>query len=162
MIEGEVVETREEQLGEKMADVLLEKVSRLRDMRTLDLWKPSLREPLSLPTLGGLQRQQQGLRIRIGDLDAPEKHTRLPWMIDFGGSVAHQVIAGAGKSGRTTLLQTLVICGCVQHGPSRLAFMLADYGTGKLGRSATARTWRHTLVPVTAKRWRGSLANRSG
>lgn len=133
VIEGEVVETREEQLGEKMADVLLEKVSRLRDMRTLDLWKPSLREPLSLPTLGGLQRQQQGLRIRIGDLDAPEKHTRLPWMIDFGGSVAHQVIAGAGKSGRTTLLQTLVICGCVQHGPSRLAFMLADYGTGKLG-----------------------------
>lgn len=132
VVEGEVVETQEEQLGEKMADVLLEKVSRLKDMRTLDLWKPSLREPLSLPDLG-LQRERVGLRIRIGDLDAPAKHTRLPWFMDFGGGVPHQVIAGGGKSGRTTLLQTLVICGCLQHGPSRLAFMLVDHGTGKLG-----------------------------
>lgn len=115
-----------------MADVLLEKVSRLVDMRTLDLWKPSLREPLSLPTLG-LGRESRGLRIRIGDLDNPSKHTRLPWHMQFSGAVAHQVIAGAGKSGRTTLLQSLVILGCLQHGPARLAFMLADYGTGKLG-----------------------------
>lgn len=132
VIDGEVVETHEEQTGVKMSDVLLEKISRLSDMRTLDLWKPSLREPLSLPTLG-IDRETTGLRIRIGDLDAPEKHTRLPWYMDFDGNLPHQVIAGGGKSGRTTLLQTLVICGCLQHGPSRLAFMLADYGTGKLG-----------------------------
>lgn len=128
----DTVEVTEEQLGEKMADVLLEKASRLSDMRTLDLWKPSLREPLSLPTLK-LTREDRGLKIRIGDLDAPEKHTRLPWFMDFSGNLPHQVIAGAGKSGRTTLLQTLVVCGCIQHGPSRLAFMLVDYGTGKLG-----------------------------
>ncbi len=132
VVDGESVETKEEKSGAKMADVLLEKVSRLSDMRTLDLWKPSLREPLSLSTLG-LRREDSGLRVRIGDLDAPHKHTRLPWRLDFGGNVPHQVIAGSGKSGRTTLLQTLVICGCLQHGPSRLAFMLADYGTGKLG-----------------------------
>ncbi|CPW92638.1 FtsK/SpoIIIE domain-containing protein [Mycobacteroides abscessus] len=126
------VEVTEEELGEKMADVLLEKASRLSKMRTLDLWKPSLREPLSLPTLD-LTREERGIRIRVGDLDAPEKHTRLPWFVDFGGNLPHQVIAGAGKSGRTTLLQTLVICGCLQHGPARLAFMLVDYGTGKLG-----------------------------
>ncbi|KMV15936.1 type VII secretion protein [Mycolicibacterium conceptionense] len=142
VIDGEVVETVEEQVGEKMSDVLLEKVNRLRDMRTLDLWKPSLREPMSLYTwshlpdeekaLLGLHTETKGLRIRIGDLDAPEKHTRLPWFMDFGGNVPHQVIAGAGKSGRTTLLETLVVCGCVQHRPGRLAFMLIDNGTGKL------------------------------
>ncbi|CPU55137.1 DNA segregation ATPase%2C FtsK/SpoIIIE family [Mycobacteroides abscessus] len=131
-VEEDTVEVTEEQFGEKMADVLLEKASRLSDMRTLDLWKPSLREPLSLPTLN-LTREVKGLKIRVGDLDAPEKHTRLPWFMDFGGNIPHQVIAGAGKSGRTTLLQTLVVCGCIQHGPERLAFMLADYGTGKLG-----------------------------
>lgn len=124
--------TTEEKVATKMSDVLLDKVSRLREMRTLDLWKPSLREPLSLPTLG-LAREHSGLRIRIGDLDAPEKHTRLPWFLDFGTNMPHQVIAGGGKSGRTTLLQTLVVCGCLQYGPGRLAFMLADYGTGKLG-----------------------------
>lgn len=132
IIEGEVVETAEETSGDRMSDILLEKVSRLTDMRTLDLWKPSLREPLSLPKLG-LVRENRGLRIRVGDLDAPEKHTRLPWFLDFATNLPHQVIAGAGKSGRTTLLQTLVICGCLQYGPARLAFMLADYGTGKLG-----------------------------
>ncbi|MFA5709914.1 FtsK/SpoIIIE domain-containing protein [Mycolicibacterium sp.] len=131
VIDGEV-ETTEEQLGDKMSDVLLEKVARLTDMRTLDLWKPSLREPLSLTTLG-LVRENRGLRIRVGDLDAPAKHTRLPWFLDFGTALPHQVVAGGGKSGRTTLLQTLVICGCLQYGPKRLAFMLADYGAGKLG-----------------------------
>ena len=129
---GEVVETREEKLADKMSDVLLDKVSRLRDMQVLDLWKPSLREPLTLPSLG-LVHERTGLRIRVGDLDAPKKHTRLPWFLDFGTNLPHQVIAGGGKSGRTTLLQTLVVCGCLQYGPSRLAFMLADFGAGKLG-----------------------------
>lgn len=132
VIDGEAVTTHEENLGDRMADVLLEKVSRLTDMRTLDLWKPSLREPLSLPTLS-LTSEERGLSIRIGDIDAPAKHTRLPWYMDFGGNLPHQVIAGGGKSGRTTLLQTLVICGCLQYGPARLMFMLADYGSGKLG-----------------------------
>ena len=134
VVEGEVVEVDEVATADKMSDVLLEKVTRLRDMKTLDLWKPSLREPMSLSTaVGGLTREHTGLRIRIGDLDAPKRHMRLPWFMDFGGAVPHQVIAGGGKSGRTTLLQTLVVGGCLQHGPGRLAFMLADYGAGKLG-----------------------------
>lgn len=134
VIEGEVVETAAEVGADTMSEVLLEKVSRLRDMKVLDLWKPSLREPLSLHTAaGGLVKEYTGLRIRIGDLDAPQQHARLPWLMDFGGAVPHQVIAGGGKSGRTTLLQTLVISGCLQHGPERLTFLLADYGAGKLG-----------------------------
>ncbi|MBP2451961.1 FtsK/SpoIIIE domain-containing protein [Mycolicibacterium lutetiense] len=132
VVDGEVVNVKQEETGDRMSDVLLEKVSRLADMKVLDLWKPSLREPLSLPTLK-LSRSSVGLSIRIGDLDVPEKHTRLPWFMDFSGALPHQVIAGGGKSGRTTLLQTLVICGCLQYGSRRLAFMLADFGTGKLG-----------------------------
>lgn len=123
---------------DKMSKLLVEKVNRLRFMATLDLWKPSLREPVTLTTLAGglacsIAGEAAGLRVRIGDLDAPHKHTRLPWFIDFGGALPHQVIAGGAKSGRTTLLQTMVIAGCLQHGPERLAFLLADYGAGKLG-----------------------------
>lgn len=133
-IDGEVVEVVEEKTGARMRDVLLEKVARLREMKVLELWKPSLREPVSLSTAAtGIVREYKGLRIRIGDLDAPHKHTRLPWFMDFGGALPHQVIAGGAKSGRTTLLQTLVVSGCLQHGPDRLAFLLADYGAGKLG-----------------------------
>ena len=132
-IDGEVVETSAGDV-DTMAEVLLEKVGRLREMKVLDLWQPSLREPLSLSTaVGGLSRESRGLRIRIGDLDAPQQHTRLPWFMDFGGAVPHQVIAGGVRSGRTTALQTLVISGCLQHRPNRLVFMLADYGAGKLG-----------------------------
>ena len=134
VIEGEVVESAESSSADKMSALLLEKVSRLSDMKVLDLWKPSLREPMTLSTAAaGLARERSGLRIRIGDLDAPQRHTRLPWYLDFGGALPHQVIAGGAKSGRTTLLQTLVISGCLQHGPDRLAFLLADYGAGKLG-----------------------------
>ena len=132
-IEGEVVENPTG-ATDTMAEVLLEKIARLREMKVLDLWKPSLREPVSLSTgAGGLSRESSGLRIRIGDLDAPQQHARLPWFVDLGGSVPHQVIAGGPRSGRTTALQTLVISGCLQHRPNRLAFLLADYGAGKLG-----------------------------
>jgi len=134
VIEGESVETTDVATADTMAQVLLEKIGRLRAMRVLDLWQPSLREPVSLSTAaGGLSRENSGLRIRVGDLDAPQRHARFPWFMDFGGAVPHQVIAGGGKSGRTTALQTLVIGGCLQHRPHRLAFLLADYGAGKLG-----------------------------
>ena len=134
VVEAEVEEVAEIATTDTMAGVLLEKIGRLREMKVLDLWKPSLREPLSLSTAaGGLSRENTGLRIRIGDLDAPQRHARFPWFMDFGGAVPHQVIAGRGKSGRTTALQTLVISGCLQHRPHRLAFLLADYGSGKLG-----------------------------
>lgn len=142
VIEGEVVEVENGEADsdtDTMAEVLLEKIERFTDMRVLDLWKPSLREPVSLSTAaGGLSRETRGLRIRIGDLDAPQQHARLPWFIDLGGAVPHQVIAGGGRSGRTTTLQTLVISGCLQHRPNRLAFMLADYGAGKLGEVRTS------------------------
>jgi S-DNA-T family DNA segregation ATPase FtsK/SpoIIIE len=134
VIEGDVVETTDVATSDTMAQVLLEKIGRLRAMRVLDLWQPSLREPLSLSTAaGGLSRESSGLRIRVGDLDAPQRHARFPWFMDFGGGVPHQVIAGGGRSGRTTALQTLVVGGCLQHRPHRLAFLLADYGAGKLG-----------------------------
>lgn len=133
--EGEAAEeTVADPAAAKMSSLLLEKVSLLGDMKVLDLWKPSLREPVTLSTAaGGIAREHSGLRIRIGDLDAPQRHTRLPWFMDFGGALPHQVIAGAARSGRTTLLQTLVVGGCLQHGPDRLAFLLADFGAGKLG-----------------------------
>ncbi|VEH94243.1 Type VII secretion system protein EccCb1 (plasmid) [Tsukamurella tyrosinosolvens] len=137
IVDGEVVENREE-TGLKMANVLLEKIERFEDERVLDLWKPSLREPLSLINLNLNERETEGLRIRIGDIDVPEKHTRLPWSLNFGGSTPHYVVSGAAKSGRTTLLQTMVICGALQHGPQRLAFMAIDNGTGKLSEIATA------------------------
>lgn len=135
VVEGEVVETKEERQGDHMGEVLLQKVRRLHDMRNpfvATMWSPSLRDPMSLPDLG-LQKQDKGLSIRIGDIDVPKKQVRVPWNIEFSGNTPHWTIAGGGKSGRTTLLQTMVICGCLQHEPSRLMFMLADYTTGKLG-----------------------------
>lgn len=138
VVDGDVIETREEQDGDsqstKMSDVLLQKVGRLEDMRNPtveNMWLPSLREPMSLPELD-LKTESSGLSIRIGDIDAPQKQKRLPWFMNLEGGLPHQAIAGAPKSGRTTLLQTLVICGCLQFEPARLMFMLADYGSGKL------------------------------
>ena len=137
VIDGEIVDTKEVTTTAKMSDVLLEKIHNLDMPRALDLWQPSLREPLTLLTLaGGLPRENSGLRIRIGDLDAPRLHTRLPWFMDLSGQVPHPVIAGGPKSGRTTLLQTLVISSCLAHSPERAAFFLIDNGTGKLGEVA--------------------------
>lgn len=128
-------EVREEKHGERMGKVLLQKITRLNNMRNpfvANMWQRSLRDPVALPDLN-LERQSNGLMVRVGDIDVPRKQMRIPWNLDFQGTTPHYLIAGSAKSGRTTMLQQLVIAGCLQHEPSRLMFMLADYGTGKLG-----------------------------
>lgn len=128
-------EVHEEKHGEQMGRVLLQKITRLSNMANpfvANMWQRSLRDPVSLPDLG-LEKQSSGLMIRVGDIDVPRKQIRIPWNLDFQGTTPHYLIAGSAKSGRTTMLQQLVIAGCLQHEPSRLMFMLADYGTGKLG-----------------------------
>jgi S-DNA-T family DNA segregation ATPase FtsK/SpoIIIE len=133
--DGEEVQVREEKRGEKMGKVLLQKIGRLENMRNpfvANMWQRSLRDPVALPDLN-LERQTSGLAIRIGDIDVPREQMRVPWNVDFQGTTAHYLVAGGQKSGRTTLLQQMVVAGCLQHDPSRLMFMLIDNGTGKLG-----------------------------
>ena len=132
--EDQVIDAEMVNTTNTMLSVLRDRVAQFEDMKVVDLWKPSLREPVSLPTAaGGLLRETSGLRIRVGDLDDPFNNRHVSWLLDFSGAVPHQVIAGAAKSGRTTLLQTLVVSGALTHEPERLAFMLADFGAGKLG-----------------------------
>jgi S-DNA-T family DNA segregation ATPase FtsK/SpoIIIE len=131
---GEVIDAEVVTTKDTMFSVLRDRVAQFGNMKAVDLWKPSLREPVSLPTAaGGLLRETSGLRIRVGDIDDPYNNRRVAWLLDFSGAVPHQAIAGAAKSGRTTLLQTLVVSGALTHEPERLAFMLADFGAGKLG-----------------------------
>lgn len=137
VIDGEVVETRETATSAKMGALLLDKIRSLQMDKVLELWLTPLREPITLSSsAGSLTRMTRGLSIRIGDLDDAFHHRRLPWYLDLGGSQPHQVIAGAPRSGRTTLLQTLVVSGALTHEPERLAFLLADCASGKLAEVA--------------------------
>lgn len=133
-VDGEV-KVREEKRGEQMGRVLLRKISRLEPMRNpfaANMWQRSLRDPMTIADLG-LDRQTSGLSIRVGDIDVPRKQIRIPWNLEFDGNTPHFLIAGGAKSGRTTMLQQMVVAGCLQHEPHRLMFMLMDFGTGKLG-----------------------------
>lgn len=110
----------------KMADALIDRLSELDAPDAALPWTPTLRTPRTLADGPQLQKETEGLRIRIGVLDYPEHHTMLSWCLDFNERTPHFVIAGGPKSGRSTTLRTMVLTGALTHGPQRLAFMLLD------------------------------------
>ena len=66
----------------------------------LDLWKPSLRAPITYHEIDIAPATTQRLEIRIGDLDSPHESQRLPYVLRPEGGKSHIRIIGRGGSGR--------------------------------------------------------------
>lgn len=77
--------------------------------------------------------------------------------IDLVNDGPHALIAGTSGSGKTELLQTLVMSLAVHHSPKRLTFLFVDYKGG--AGSADFATLPHTVGSVT--NLRADLARRA-
>ncbi len=102
----------------------------------LDLWKPSLRAPISYHDVKIAAATTQRLEIRIGDLDSPHESQRLPYVLRPEGGRSHIRVIGRGGSGRSTAVQAIVCGAASAYSPIFCAFYIIDYAGAKLSEIA--------------------------
>ena len=106
------------------------------DFEPYRLWQPPLNTPVAIDELvnrflGHAWQQDYGtarnLVFPIGIIDRPFKHDQPPWTVDTSGPGANVLILGAGGSGKTTALQTLICSAAMTHTPEQVQFYCLAY-----------------------------------
>lgn len=129
--------------GPSVLDVL---VGRLQDEGPLaqQVWLPPLEDspplgdllpPLTSTTERGLhpaEWREMSLVVPLGIADMPFEQRREVLKQDFSGPQGHAVVIGGPRSGKSTLLRTLVTAFALTHTPREVQFYCLDFGGGSL------------------------------
>ena len=115
------------------------------------VWLPPLPRALALDHLLGAVSAQADrgygakhwpmagtLTVPIGLVDLPLRQDQETLMMDFGGAHGHLAVVGAPRTGRSTLLRTVMLSSMLTHSPEEMQFYCIDYGGGTLQPYATA------------------------
>ncbi|WP_156687309.1 type VII secretion protein EccCa [Mycobacterium sp. Marseille-P9652] len=86
---------------------------------------PALRELLDGATLGGLT-------VPIGVVDRPRQQRRTPLLVELSGAAGNVAVVGAPRSGKSTVLLTLITALAATHDAGRVQFYCLDFGGGVL------------------------------
>jgi DNA segregation ATPase FtsK/SpoIIIE, S-DNA-T family len=110
------------------------------------VWLPPLASPPALDELLGAVVTEPGtgltvaspqlrgaLRAPIALLDKPFEQRREPLWLALDGAAGHVAIVGAPRTGRSTLLRTLITGLALTHTPAQAQFYCLDFGGGGLG-----------------------------
>jgi len=135
----EVIETEEEEAEgirtPKVGTVIIDQLRQI-DFVPYRLWQPPLTKPIAIDELVNrfLKRPwnkdygtARDLQFPIGIIDRPFKHDQPPWSVDTSGPGANVLILGAGGSGKTTALQTLICSAALTHTPEQVQFYCLAY-----------------------------------
>ena len=135
---AEVEDEEEDEEGirtPKFGTVIIDQLRKI-DFEPYRLWQPPLNTPLAIDVLvnrflGHEWQQDYGLArdlvFPIGVIDRPFKHDQPPWSVDTSGPGANVLILGAGGSGKTTALQTLICSAAMTHTPEQVQFYCLAY-----------------------------------
>ncbi|WP_030799079.1 type VII secretion protein EccC [Streptomyces sp. NRRL S-337] len=124
-------------------DVLVE---RLQDQGppAQQVWLPPLEDspclgellpPLTITSERGLQPaewREMSLVIPVGIADIPFEQRRETLRCDFSGPQGHAAVVGGPRSGKSTLLRTLVMSFALTHTAREVQFYCLDFGGGIL------------------------------
>ncbi|WP_309504800.1 MULTISPECIES: type VII secretion protein EccCa [Nocardioides] len=107
------------------------------------VWLPPLDRPDSLddlmpdltadPRLGLVSptwRAQGGLVVPLGTIDRPREQRRDVLTIDLSGSGGHAAVVGGPRSGKSTVLRTIVASIALTTTPQESQFFVLDFGGG--------------------------------
>uniref|UniRef100_UPI003565FF3B type VII secretion protein EccCa n=1 Tax=Mycobacterium marinum TaxID=1781 RepID=UPI003565FF3B len=143
---GEVVEEAEAEAEEegirvpKVGTVIIDQLRRI-NFEPYRLWQPPLTQPVAIDDLvnrflGHPWQKEYGsarnLVFPIGVIDRPFKHDQPPWTVDTSGPGSNVLILGAGGSGKTTALQTLISSAALTHTPDQVQFYCLAYSSTAL------------------------------
>ena len=72
------------------------------------------------------------LAVPIGVIDRPLQQDQQLLLMDFGSIQGNLAVVGAPRTGRSTLLRTIMLAGILTHTPEEMQFYCIDYGGGTL------------------------------
>jgi len=111
--------------------------------RAHQVWLPPLDDPDTLgdlitdlfadPRAGVVSpswRGREGLVVPVGTLDRPREQRRETLTVDLTGSAGHAVVVGGPRSGKSTLLRTMVASLALTTTPQESQFFVLDFGGG--------------------------------
>lgn len=147
---GEVLESDDIEGGEdedeegvrtpKVGTVIIDQLRKIK-FEPYRLWQLPLTQPVAIDDLvnrflGRPWHKEYGsacnLVFPIGIIDRPYKHDQPPWTVDTSGPGANVLILGAGGSGKTTALQTLICSAALTHTPQQVQFYCLAYSSTAL------------------------------
>ncbi|WP_322937618.1 type VII secretion protein EccCa [Nocardioides bizhenqiangii] len=95
------------------------------------VWLPPLAEP---PRLEQLAPAAAGpLRIAVGIVDRPREQRRDPLVLDLTGAGGHVAVVGGPRSGKSTLLRTILAAAALSGSPRQTQWYVLDLGGGGFG-----------------------------
>jgi DNA segregation ATPase FtsK/SpoIIIE, S-DNA-T family len=98
------------------------------------VWLPPLGATLPV---GELAADRGGwLRATVGLVDRPLEQAQEPLVLDFSGAAGHLAVVGAPRTGKSTLLCTIVAALAAAHRPDEVQVYALDLGGGLLHRLA--------------------------
>ncbi|MFI9275909.1 type VII secretion protein EccCa [Kitasatospora sp. NPDC052896] len=72
------------------------------------------------------------LTVPVGLVDRPAQQRRDVWSLDFSGAAGHALVVGGPRSGKSTLLRTVIASFGLTHTPTETQFYCLDFGGGGL------------------------------
>jgi S-DNA-T family DNA segregation ATPase FtsK/SpoIIIE len=108
------------------------------ERRVQPVWLDPLPEALPLDAIldAGQAPWQPGdpgwLAIPLGLADRPREQAQVPFVVDLGGTGGHLALVGAPRSGKSTLLASLVAGLALTHDPGDAQVYAIDLGGGRL------------------------------
>jgi DNA segregation ATPase FtsK/SpoIIIE, S-DNA-T family len=101
--------------------------------RAHQVWLPPLAAAIELDAL--LRTAARGwLRVPVGVVDRPLEQVQEPLVLDLSGSAGHLAVVGAPRTGKSTLLSTIVAALAATHPPDEVQAYAVDLGGGFLHR----------------------------
>ncbi|WP_395695758.1 type VII secretion protein EccCa [Nocardioides sp.] len=97
---------------------------------TLDSLMPDLEEHPELGLVSPRWRRGGGLVVPLGTVDRPREQRRDTLTVDLGGAGGHVAVVGGPRSGKSTLLRTLVTSLALTTTPRESQFYVLDFGGG--------------------------------
>lgn len=119
----------------KIGTVIIDQLRRI-DFEPYRLWQPPLTQPVAIDDLvnrflGHPWQKDYGsarnLVFPIGVIDRPFKHDQPAWTVDTSGPGSNVLVLGAGGSGKTTALQTIICSAALTHTPEQVQFYCLGY-----------------------------------
>jgi ESX secretion system protein EccC len=100
--------------------------------RVHQVWLPPLAAEIILDPL--LQATAGWLRVPVGVVDRPLEQAQEPLVLDLSGGAGHLAVVGAPRTGKSTLLCTVVAALAATHPPDEVQVYAVDLGGGLLHR----------------------------
>src|SRR5829696_5398651 len=96
------------------------------------VWLPPLPPEIALDPL--LDQADGWLRVPVGVVDRPLEQQQGPLVLDLSKGAGHLIVVGAPRSGKSTLLCTLMAALAATHQPDEVQAYAVDLGGGVLHR----------------------------